>query len=225
MRVIDVGQEAYGVIAIGQIATGVIAVGQVATGVIAIGQVARGVVAVGMAALGVWTWGLAAAGALRAAGLVGLAPTAGVGLILPLVPSIGAVRILPQTTTLDQLYATRRWAGWIEVELRVAGDQLTFLHAGQPIAMRVDAIGHAELGRYARGRPYRTLAFVSVAGSELVCTRLMDSGQHRHTQLMTWVKIAIQLALLVAVMIAVWWVALAPLGDALLGPGGVLVTR
>ena len=53
MRIIDVGQEATGVIAIGQIATGVLAIGQLAIGVIAIDQVSRGVVAVGQGAVGV----------------------------------------------------------------------------------------------------------------------------------------------------------------------------
>jgi len=89
VRIIDVGQEATGVIAIGQIATGVLAIGQLAIGVIAIGQVSRGVVAVGQGAVGVVAAGQLAVGALYGAGMVGLGAFAG-GLVP--VPLVGQLR-------------------------------------------------------------------------------------------------------------------------------------
>ena len=85
-RVLDVGQDAVGVIAIGQFATGVIAIGQVATGVIAIGQVARGVIAIGMVAFGLFSVGMAALGVGWAGGMLALGGRVAGGVRLPLVP-------------------------------------------------------------------------------------------------------------------------------------------
>jgi hypothetical protein len=214
---IDVGQHAHGVIAIGQIATGVIAVGQVATGVIAIGQIARGAIAIGMGAIGLFAWGMAAVALFRASGFVGLGGMRGFGLVLPLVPDLGTERAPPPLTTLDKLYSSRMWAGWIELDLRIIAGQPAFAHAGKPISIRVDGIPREKIARYAATRPFRTYGLVNVAGSELTCTRLMDSGQRRHTEAVWWIKTVSQVIGLVAVAVAVWLFALAPAGNALLG--------
>ena len=89
MTIIEVGQEATGVIAIGQIATGVLAIGQLAIGVIAIGQVSRGLVAVGQGAVGIVAVGQLAVGAVYGAGMVGLGAFAG-GLVP--IPLLGQLR-------------------------------------------------------------------------------------------------------------------------------------
>jgi len=75
-----------GFFAVDQHAVGVIALGQEAVGVIAVGQAARGVVAVGQLAVGVVAVGQLAVGALFATGMIGLAGTHGVGLVLHTLP-------------------------------------------------------------------------------------------------------------------------------------------
>ncbi len=217
VRVIDVGQHAHGFIAIGQTATGVIAIGQLATGVIAIGQIARGGIAIGMGAIGLFAWGMAAVGLFRAGGLVGIGGTKGIGLIVPLVPDLGAERSPPTLTTLAQLYASRSWAGWIQLDLRMIDGQPAFAHAGSPIALEIEGIPRDRIVRYAQTAPYRTFGFVNVAGAALTCTRLMDSGEERHTKAMWWVVTLTRLAALIAVAVAVWALAIAPVANAVLG--------
>lgn len=85
---LQIGQDAHGIIAIGQFATGVIAIGQVATGVIAIGQVARGVVAVGMGAVGLVAFGMGAAGVLYGGGMMACGGRVNLAMVrVPLVPA------------------------------------------------------------------------------------------------------------------------------------------
>ena len=81
MRWVAVGVEPVGVVAIGANATGIIAIGQLATGVIAVGQLSRGVFVLGQLALGIVSVGQLSIGVVWAAGQVGLAATAGPGLI------------------------------------------------------------------------------------------------------------------------------------------------
>jgi hypothetical protein len=81
MQLVAVGVEPVGVIAIGANATGVVAVGQLATGVVAVGQLSRGVVVVGQLALGLVAVGQLALGLAWAMGMVGVASTAGPGLV------------------------------------------------------------------------------------------------------------------------------------------------
>jgi hypothetical protein len=87
-RLVDVGQEANGIIAIGQVATGVVAIGQVATGVIAIGQVARGGIAIGMGAIGVVAIGMGAVGLFGVIGMMAAGARGGGLLFIPLVPRL-----------------------------------------------------------------------------------------------------------------------------------------
>jgi hypothetical protein len=89
MKLLDVGEEAVGMIAIGQRATGIIAFGQLATGVVAIGQVATGVVAVGQVARGVFVIGQLAIG-VAALGQLVIALTYGGGMV-----GIAGVRATP----------------------------------------------------------------------------------------------------------------------------------
>jgi hypothetical protein len=86
VKLFDVGQEAYGVIAIGQFATGVFAFGQIATGIVAIGQVARGVFVIGQVAVGVVSVGQLAFGLYAAWGMLGLAGRRGGGIVLKIFP-------------------------------------------------------------------------------------------------------------------------------------------
>jgi hypothetical protein len=89
MKLLDVGEEAVGVVAIGQRATGIIAFGQLATGVVAIGQVATGVVAVGQVARGVFVVGQLAIG-VAALGQLVIALTYGGGMV-----GVAGVRATP----------------------------------------------------------------------------------------------------------------------------------
>jgi len=224
MVIIAIGQHAHGIIAIGQVATGVIAIGQSATGVIAIGQVARGGLAIGQLAIGVWSIGMASFGLMWAAGIVGVGGKAGFGFILSALPNFGRKRILPETTTLDALYKTRRWAGWIEIEVRPAeADGYDFFYQGQPLRMGTEGIKKKSISKYAAKKPFRTFAFVNVAGSNLTCTRLMDSGQRVWTKAAYWIGSVVQLALLVGIAVALWYLAFVPIGETLFGAQGVLL--
>src|SRR5687767_6557913 len=104
MEFISVGQHAVGFIAIGQEARGFFALGQVATGVIAIGQLARGVLTLGQLGFGFIGWGQVGFGILHAVGMVG-AGGRGLGLVVPLVPSVGRARVPPETVAVDRALA------------------------------------------------------------------------------------------------------------------------
>jgi hypothetical protein len=218
VRVFDVGQHAEGVIAIGQFATGFIAIGQVATGVIAIGQLARGVIAIGMVAGGLISFGMVSVGLVYCGGMLGIGGRRAFGGVLQLVPTLGSQRVVPETTTLEELYATKRWAGWIELVVRPIRAGAAFEHQGQPIALRVDGIARDKIARYARTHPKRTYAYVNVAGSALTCTRLMDSGSSSYARVSFWIGAVIRAALLLGLAL-VWWVAVyGPLRELLYGP-------
>jgi len=88
-QIVDVGQEAFGIIAVGQHATGVIAIGQSATGVIAIGQIARGGIAIGMVSIGLITIGMATCGILWCGGMLAVGGRVGFSMLgIPLVPKV-----------------------------------------------------------------------------------------------------------------------------------------
>lgn len=111
MRFFDIGQEAHGFIAVGQIATGVFAIGQMATGFVAVGQLARGVFVVGQGAIGLFALGMGSAGLVRSVGMVGIGGR-GLGLVLPLTPSLGpsyAMPVLTPPARLAQIGAERAW--------------------------------------------------------------------------------------------------------------------
>ncbi len=107
MRFLDVGQEANGFIAIGQFATGVFAFGQVAHGVVAVGQLAFGGIAIGQLAVGGFTLGMGSAGLYYALGMIGLGGR-GRGLIVPLLPGLGAPKKAPEVETHAALSQQRR---------------------------------------------------------------------------------------------------------------------
>lgn len=215
------GQHAYGVIAIGQFATGVIAIGQVATGVIAMGQVARGGIAIGMVAAGLFAYGMLGVGLLSCGAMIGIGGRRTFGGVLQLVPSIGRHRELPDTTTLEQLYANKRWAGWIELVVKPTQSGAAFEHMGQPLTLRIEGIPRDKIKRYARTHPRLTYAYVNVAGSALTCTRLMDSGSSIFARVSFVVGGVVRLALLFGLALAMWVAVVEPMRQILLGPGGM----
>ena len=107
MDFVDVSEHAHGFIAIGQEARGIIAIGQVATGVIAIGQGAHGIIAIGQLAVGLVGWGQLGLGIFSAAGMVGAGGRRMLGVVVPLVPSIGRPVILPEAAPLNAVLASR----------------------------------------------------------------------------------------------------------------------
>lgn len=127
-RVVDVGQQAEGIIAIGQHATGVIAIGQVATGVIAIGQVARGGIAIGMGAIGLVAIGMGAVGLFGVIGMIAAGARGGGLLYLPLTPRLDGSARPPS-------YRRARW--WLLAAAQcavLAGMAVAFwLIAGVPL--------------------------------------------------------------------------------------------
>ena len=217
MRVFDAGQHAHGIIAVGQFATGVIAIGQVATGVIALGQVSRGFIAIGMVSIGLFAYGMVSVGLFQCGAMVGIGGRAAFGGVLALVPDVGTRRDLPETTTLDQLYATKRWAGWIELRVRPTRNGAAFEHAGKPLTLRVDGIPREMIEHYAQTHPKLTYGYVDVSGANLTCTRLMDSGTSTYLRAGFWIKTALRGALLIAIAGAVWIVVIGPVLDSLSG--------
>ena len=98
MRWFAVGVEPVGVIAIGANATGVIAIGQLATGVVAVGQLARGGLVLGQLAIGIVTVGQLSIAVAWACGQLGIAATAGPGIVYGAFGRLYANRLLGKET-------------------------------------------------------------------------------------------------------------------------------
>ncbi len=135
-RVLDLGQNAVGIVAIGQFATGVIAIGQVATGVIAIGQVSRGVVAIGMGAIGAFAVGMGSCGVAWGSGMIVVGGRVGAGMIkIPLVP-----RLPKQFTATWAVKSAAQLAGlvaaaiafWLFVAIPLGDSIASTIHALAP---------------------------------------------------------------------------------------------
>ena len=86
--------QPVGVLAIGANATGVIAIGQAATGVVAIGQLARGGIVLGQLALGIVAMGQLSIGVAWAGGQLGIAATAGPGIVYGAFGRLYGLRLL-----------------------------------------------------------------------------------------------------------------------------------
>jgi hypothetical protein len=170
MKFFDVGQHASGFIAIGQEATGFFALGQVATGVIAVGQLARGGFVVGQLAFGLVGWGQCGIGVYHAAGMVGVGGRRGIGLVVPLVPSIGRPRVLPPATPLEAVDAGD--GGWVEVEVGRDGEGIGLFRSAQRLPIKIDRRLQKRALEITADGPRRVLAYTRRIGPVLVCDRI-----------------------------------------------------
>ncbi len=222
MRWIAVGQEAEGVIAIGQFATGVFAIGQVATGVIAVGQVARGFVAIGQGAIGVFAVGMGSVGLVGSMGMLGVGGR-GLGIILPLVPSLGPKRALPATIPAARLLEGDATHGYVTATLDAGGGRPTLTAEGRAIEVRFDSRLRAAIEAQAGALP--VYAHLSRTPAGWICDELLAVPRARWRSPGWWAWWAVQLAGLAVACLAFWALAGIPVIQALLGPRGILVSR
>ena len=82
MRIFQAGTQSVAVVAVGVQATGIIAIGPLANGVLAIGQLATGVITVGQVSVGLLSIGQLALSPFWAAGMLGIAPLSGGGMLM-----------------------------------------------------------------------------------------------------------------------------------------------
>lgn len=221
IRWVSVGQEAEGVIAIGQVATGFIAVGQMATGVIAVGQVARGFVAIGQGAVGVVAIGMGSVGLVYSVGMVGVGGL-GLGLVLPLVPSLGPTFAVPTTVPAARLLNGTDRAGSVLATL-LAGDDGPYLRAqGRRVPVRFDArLRAAVQAAVAEPGGRAVYAHLSASESGWVCDALIDVPAVRWRRPGWWLWWGAQLAMLAMAAVFFWMLAGIPVVQALFNPGGV----
>ena len=208
-------------IAIGQVATGFIAVGQVATGVIAVGQVARGFIAIGQGAIGVVAVGMGSVGLVYAVGMVGVGGR-GLGLVLPLVPSLGPRFAVPATEPAARLLGGADRAGSIQATL-VAGDDGPVLRAqGRRLPVRFDArLRRAVQAAVVEPGGRAVYAHLALGESGWVCDTLIDVPEVRWRRPGWWLVWGVQLALLAIAAVVFWMLAGIPVVQALFNPGGV----
>lgn len=207
VRFFDVGDQAEGVIALGQFATGVIAIGQVATGVIAIGQVARGVLAVGQGAVGIFAFGQGSLGAYYAVGMIGLGGR-GFGIVLPLIPSLGARFDEPDTAPLASYGSGEQAEGW-------ARARLVPTEEGVAVATEGGRISEARLDIALKGTAEAAvntdvLVYVRRGEDGLVVDKIRKLPASRLRQPMWWFLWSLQLLGLVVLCGAAWVLALWP---------------
>lgn len=170
MKFFDAGDHATGFIAVGQQATGFFAFGQMATGVIAIGQVARGGIAIGQLAVGLIGWGQAGVGIFHAAGMVGVGGRRGLGIVLPVIPSIGRPRVMPEATPFGAVEAGGE--GWVEVDLAQDGFGLGLFLNGQRLPVKLDRRLQRRSYEIIVEGPRRVRAYTRRVRNVLVCERI-----------------------------------------------------
>jgi len=170
MKFFDAGDQAVGFIAVGQQATGFFALGQMSTGVIAIGQVARGGIAIGQAAIGLVGWGQVGGGIFHAAGMVGIGGRKGLGIVLPIIPSIGRPRVMPEATPFAAVEAGTQ--GWVEVDLAQDAHGLGLYLSGQRLPVKLDRRLQRRAQEITAEGPRRVRAFTTRVGDVLVCDRI-----------------------------------------------------
>jgi hypothetical protein len=170
MNFFDAGDHATGFIAVGQHATGFFAFGQMATGVIAIGQVARGGIAIGQLAVGLVGWGQAGVGIFYAAGMVGIGGRKGLGIVLPIIPSIGRPRVLPEATPYPAIEAGG--SGWLDVDLAHQGGVLGLYQNGQRLPIKLDRRLPRRAHEITAEGPRRVRAYTTRVGAVIVCDRI-----------------------------------------------------
>ncbi len=219
IRWVSVEQQAYGVLAIGQEATGVIAIGQMATGVIAVGQIARGFVAIGQGAIGVFALGMGSVGLVYAVGMVGVGGM-GLGLVLPLVPSLGPRLAVPETVSPAKLRSSGR-PGHIEAVLTGSASGPVLRAKGSVIAARFDARLRAAVTEAGERRVY---AHLSPTPEGWLCDALIDVPPARWRTPGWWAVWAVQLVALGFFAVLFWVLAGIPVVQALFNPGGILTS-
>lgn len=214
--IIDVGQEARGVIAIGQMATGVVALGQMATGVIAIGQVARGFVAIGQGSIGLVAVGMGAVGVFHGTAMMGIGGR-GLGLVMPVAPYWPKKFVSPSTTPWRRVEDGSVEDGWLEVGLDDDEHGPVLLRDGEALPVRFTRQMLGAAKRYVPSKGDRLFAKVARQGKSLVCTDLSVVPRRAHWKKSYWVGTATQLATLAVVCAGFWFVAGRPVIDAILG--------
>lgn len=172
MKFFDAGDNAVGVIAVGQQATGFFALGQMATGVIAVGQLARGGFAVGQLAVGLVGWGQGGVGIFSAAGMMGVGGRRPLGIVLPLVPSIGRPRVMPQAIPLAAVEAGN--AGWIEADVAQDAGGLGLFHNGARLPIKIDRRLQKRAYEITAEGPRRVRAYTVRISDVLVCERIAN---------------------------------------------------
>ena len=214
--IIDVGQEARGIIAIGQMATGVVALGQMATGVIAIGQVARGFVAIGQGSIGLVAVGMGAVGVFHSTAMMGVGGR-GLGLVMPVSPYWPKKFVQPETTSWSRLKAGKTDEGWLRVELDRDEHGPLLRHDGKDLPVRFDRRMLGAARRYSPSRGDKLFAKVGRHRDGLVCSDLSFVPRRAHWKKSYWVGTATQLAMLVGVCGAFWFLAGRPVVDTIVG--------
>lgn len=217
MRFFDAGEQAEGIFAFGQFATGVVAVGQVATGVIAIGQVARGVIAIGQGAVGIIAVGQGSLGALWALGMIGVGGK-GMGIVLPLLPSLGPRRELPPLVPLSRLADGGLAEGWARIRLARLEDGSAAVRTsgGAAVEARIDVRLRAAVEADAGAE---VLGFFRQGEHGLVLHKIARCPESRLRQPRWWLLWSAQMAAMVALCGAIWALALWPVMEFLARAG------
>jgi hypothetical protein len=195
MRFFDAGDHAVGIIAVGQQATGIIAFGQVATGVIAVGQLARGGFVVGQLAFGLVGWGQLGAGMFQAAGMMGIGGRRALGMVIPLVPTLGRPRVLEETTPFSAVAAGAE--GWVEVQLGEDALGLGLYQGGQRLPIKLDRRLQKRAREVMVEGSRRVIAHTRHVGPLLVCERIAREPLRPHEKKGFWGIAAVQLTALV----------------------------
>jgi hypothetical protein len=201
MKLFDMGYNATGVVAVGQAATGFFAFGQGAKGVIAVGQFALGGIAVGQFAFGLIGWGQFGGGIFSAAGMFGIGGRRPLGAVLPLVPSIGRPRVMPEATPFEVVQ--RGGTGWVEADLGSDGVGLGLFVRGQRLPVKLDRRVCSGAEQISLQRPCRVSAWTRPIGGTLVCDRIAYAPPRLSEQPGFAVRAAAQLLGLV-ILATVW---------------------
>jgi hypothetical protein len=201
MDFISVGQHAQGFIAIGQEAKGVFALGQMATGVVAIGQVAKGCFTLGQVAFGFIGWGQVGFGLLHAVGMFGVGGR-GLGIVIPLVPSVGRARVPPET--IDVGRALRGEPGWVEADLFFDTHGLGLANNGHRLPVKFDRRIRGAAEQLTVHGTKRVWAYLRGMSGIVVCERIAHAPPRPYERPGFYGLAAVQFVGLV-IMATVWW--------------------
>ena len=213
MRFFDIGQEAHGFIAVGQIATGVFAFGQMATGFVAVGQLARGVGVVAQGARGLCALGRGSGGLVYAVGLVG-GGGRGVGLVLPLIPTLGPSYAMPVLTPPSRLAASGVDRAWVKANVTLDEQARPRVRVAGLEGVRMDARLRKSIAAYAvspdgaSGR--EILAELRREGEGWTVDDLMRVPERRFTKPGWWLFWTFQVLGMIALAGVIWAVCILP---------------
>jgi hypothetical protein len=203
MRFFDTGEMATGFIAVGQHATGVIAIGQHATGIIAIGQVARGCFTIGQLAFGFIGWGQVGFGLVHAVGMLG-AGGRGLGIVLPLTPSLGKKRVVPSTVTYADIMHGN--PGWLELDVAHDTQGVLGLYAdGQRLPAKFDRKIARGVSQFAANAAQHVWCHLQREGQALICTRVVYVPPRPYMDQKWYFWGAMQFLALIGLAVA-WWI-------------------